>query len=126
MLRSSRWQLHPKRAVGDTTNGTSENIRALEDAGIRASVPLPDFDGRTPYFGASHVTYDAERDAYRCPQGHPLPRRKAKDTEAVVVYRADAATGTGCPLTAPCTASDHGRSIHRSLAADELDRVRGY
>jgi hypothetical protein len=31
-----RWHLHPKRAVGDTTSGTIEHLRALEDAGIRA------------------------------------------------------------------------------------------
>jgi hypothetical protein len=31
-----RWKLRPGRAVGDTTYGTTENIRALEDAGIRA------------------------------------------------------------------------------------------
>jgi transposase len=37
-----RWHLHPKRAVGDTTYGTVDNIRALEDAGIRAYVPLAD------------------------------------------------------------------------------------
>jgi hypothetical protein len=27
-----RWRLRPRRAVGDTTYGTAENIRALEDA----------------------------------------------------------------------------------------------
>jgi transposase len=57
-----RWHLHPKRAVGDTTYGTAANIRALEDAGIRAYVPLPDFDERTPHYGASHFAYDAARD----------------------------------------------------------------
>jgi transposase len=42
-----RRHLHPQRVVGDTTYGTVENIRALEDADIRAYVPLPDFDERT-------------------------------------------------------------------------------
>src|SRR6266699_2999603 len=31
-----RWQLRPKRAIGDTTYGTADNIRVLEEAGIRA------------------------------------------------------------------------------------------
>jgi hypothetical protein len=35
-----RWQLRPRSATGDTTYGTVEIIRALEDAGIRAYVPL--------------------------------------------------------------------------------------
>ena len=112
--------------MGDTTYGTVENIRALEDAGIRAYVPLPDFDERTPYFGASHFRYDAERDEYHCPQGHPLRRVKAQYTEEVVVYQAKAAVCNACPLKGKCTASTQGRQVYRSFHADERDRVRGY
>ena len=72
-----RWHVRPKRAVGDTTYGTAENIRALEDAGIRAYVPLPDWDQRTGFYGPSRFTYDPARDEYRCPEGHPLRRRTA-------------------------------------------------
>ena len=121
-----RWHLHPRRAVGDTTSGTVETIRALEDAGIRASVPLPDFDERTPYFGASRFAYDAERDEYRCPQGHPLRRARVKYTEDVVVYQAKTATCNDCPLKAQCTASKQGRQVYRSFHAADLERVRGY
>ncbi len=46
-----RWQLHPHLVCGDTTYGTIENIVALEEAGIRAYFPLPDFDQRTPSLG---------------------------------------------------------------------------
>ena len=63
-----RWQLRPDQVTGDTTYGTVENIVAVEDQGIRAYVPLPDFDQRTPFYGASRFTYDPERDEYRCPK----------------------------------------------------------
>ena len=121
-----RWHLHPKRAVGDTKYGTIENIRALEDAGIRAYVPRSNVGGRPPYFGASRFTYDPAGDEYHCPQGHPLRRVKRKDTEAVVVYQAPAATCNACPLKAQCTASRQGRQVYRSFSADYLERVRGY
>ncbi len=121
-----RWKVHPKRAVGDTTYGTVGNIRALEDEGIRAYVPLPNFDERTPYFGASHFAYDAEQDEYRCPQGHRLRRARVKYTEEVVVYQAKAITCDGCPLKVQCTASSQGRQIYRSFHAAYLDRVRAY
>ena len=98
-----RRKMRPGHMTGDTTYGTVENIVALEDAGIRAFFPLPDFEARTPFFGKSAFTYDFQRDEYRCPQGQPLPRRKTK-----------------------CTASDHGRIVHRSFYADYLERVRGY
>ena len=41
----------PKRAIADAKYGTIENIRCLEDAGIRAFVPIPDLDKRTEYYG---------------------------------------------------------------------------
>jgi transposase len=121
-----RWQVRPDRVTGDTTYGTIENIVEVEDQQIRAYVPLPDFDRRTPFYGASRFTYDAERDEYRCPEGQVLRRRKAKYTEGVVVYRADAATCNACPLKAACTESSQGRSIHRSLYVEYLERVRAY
>jgi len=121
-----RWHLHPKRAVGDTTYGTAENIQAVEDAGIRAYVPLPDWNQRTPFYGPSRFTYDRERDEYDCPEGHPLSRFTAKYTEGVTVYRADAATCNACPVKAACTASEHGRMIHRSFQAEYLERVHAY
>ncbi len=121
-----RYQLQPKRAIADTTYGTVENIRALEAAGIQAYMPLPNTDERTPYYGASKFSYDAEQDAYCCPEGQALKRRKAKYTEGVVVYQAQAATCNACPVKAACTGSDQGRIVHRSLFAADLERVRGY
>jgi transposase len=125
-----RWRLRPEQVVADRVPtgryGTAENIRALEEAGIRAYVPLPNLDDRTPFFGASRFTYDAAADEYRCPQGEPLHRRTAKYSEDVVVYQAAAATCNACSLKAQCTASDHGRLVRRSFHADYLERVRAY
>jgi transposase len=121
-----RWQIRPDQVTGDTTYGTVENIVDVEDQGVHAFVPLPDFDQRTPFYGASRFTYDPERDEYRCPEGQVLRRRTAKYTEGVVVYRADAAICDACPLKAACTASSQGRQVHRSLYAEHLDRVRAY
>jgi hypothetical protein len=121
-----RWHLHPKRAGGDAKYGTIENIRALEDAGIRAYVPRPDLGERPSCFGAARFTYDADRDEYRCPHDQPLRRVRTKYTEAVTVYQAVAATCNACPLKAQCTASSNGRQLYRSFYAAYLDRVRGY
>jgi hypothetical protein len=103
-----------------------ENIVALEDAGIRAYVPLPDMNHRRPFYGQDEFTYDAARDAYHCPAGHTLRRERIKHTEGVIIYRADAATCNACPLKAKCTESNRGRIVHRSLYADFLDKVPAY
>ena len=121
-----RWQIRPDQVTGDTTYGTLENIVEVEDQKIRTYVPLPNFDQRTPFYGASRFTYDPERDEYRCPEGQALRRRKAKYTEGVVVYRADAAICNACPLKAACTESSQGRQVQRSLYVEYLDRVRAY
>ncbi len=121
-----RWRLRPLRAVADTTYGTVTNIRALEDQGIRAYVPLPDFDRRTAYFGGDRFTYEAVGDAYRCPAGHLLRRRKAENATEIVIYQAAGETCNACPLKAACTPGDHGRKVSRSFHEAYLDRVRSY
>ncbi len=122
-----RWRLRPARVIADTTYGTTENIRALEgEEGIRAYVPLPDWEHKTAYYGPGQFTYDAERDVYLCPQGESLRRFRRSFREERAQYRAAAAVCNACPLKAACTPSDAGRVVHRSFHADYLDRVRGY
>lgn len=122
-FRRKIWPLH---VTGDAKYGTTENIVAIEDAGIRAYIPLPAFDHRSVFYGRDKFTYDPERDAYRCPEGQPLPRYRAKYTEEVIVYRADAATCNACPVKAACTDGAHGRTIQRSDYAAYLEKVRSY
>jgi hypothetical protein len=62
-----RFQLRPQQATGDTTYGTLENISALEREGIRAYVPLPDWEHQRDYYGPQQFTYDADRDVYVSP-----------------------------------------------------------
>ena len=121
-----RRKLRPWQVTGDTTYGTLENIVAVEDAGIRAYFPLPDFDRRTPFFGRDAFAYDAEADVYRCPGGQELRFRTHKHTERERVYRAPAAACNACPLKARCTPSAKGRQVTRSFDEAYLDRVRGY
>jgi transposase len=121
-----RRKLWPHQVTGDTTYGTVENIVAVEDAGIRAYVPLPDFDARTPLFGKGEFAYDARADVYRCPGDETLRFCTHKFTDRVRVYQAPAATCNACALKARCTDSTIGRQVKRSFDEAYLDRVRGY
>ena len=120
-----RRKLWPQHVTADTTYATIEHIVALEDAGIRAYLPLADWD-RTPLYGPSHVVYDRERDEFRCPEGQPLHRSTAKHDVKATVYRADAATCNACPMKTAWTTSTRGRTVQRLFDADYLDRVRAY
>jgi hypothetical protein len=86
-----RRKLRPHHVTGDAKCGTTVNIVAIEHAGIRADVPLPDFESARPStVGTSSYTMRAG--SVRCPEGQPLPRYRAKHTEEVVAYRIEAVT----------------------------------
>ena len=121
-----RFQLWPRSATGDTTYGTVEIIRALEDAGIRAYVPLTDWDKRTSFFGREEFSYDAEADQYICPNGAVLQWERHDYVNQTHHYRADATTCNMCPLQPKCTTSKEGRSLRRSFFQEYLDRVAAY
>lgn len=121
-----RWQLRPKQATGDKTYATLENIKGLEEDGIKAYVPLPDWSYRTKFYGPDTFTYLPERDVYLCPQGRELVRDRAKRTESVHVYRAPAMICNSCPVKSACTGSSKGRTIQRPFDQAYIERVRRY
>ncbi len=121
-----RRKVRPRQVTGDTTYGTLENIVAVEDEGIRAYVPLPDFDRRTPFFGKGDFAYDAGIDAYRCPGNALLRPLKHAGTQPARIYQAPAAACNACPLKAQCTRSRRGRRVTRHVDEAYLDRVRAY
>jgi len=121
-----RWGLRPRQATGDTTYGTIENIKGLEDDGIRAFVPLPDFSQRTGYLPAEAFTYDAVNDRYICPQGQELRLRVRRYSDNVFIYQAKGAVCNACPIKGQCTASANGRHVFRPFDQAYIDRVKGY
>jgi hypothetical protein len=122
-----RWKLWPRQVTGDTTYGTLENITALETAGIRAYVPLPDWEEKSDVWSAAHFRYEPEADQYRCPQGTALRRVGEPDAATGrLIYRASASVCNRCPVKAQCTTSTQGRRVSRYLGEEYLERVRAY
>jgi transposase len=121
-----RWHLHPKRAIGDSTYGPVDNIRSLEEAGIRAYGPLSDVGKRSGFFGPEAFTYDAEQDVYTCQNGTVLRFRGNHYDARVRAYQAPASACAACPVKARCTDSQRGRIFTRGFDEPYLDRVRGY
>jgi IS5 family transposase len=121
-----RWRVRPKQVTGDTKYSTLENLKAIEDAGIRAYIPLRNFEDSHGIFGKQRFVYDAAVNEYRCPQGVVLPFRKHDYTQQVYIYQAEAATCNSCALKAQCTTSDLGRQVKRNFAEEYQERVRAY
>jgi transposase len=121
-----RWRLRPSQATGDMMYGTTEIIKALEDAHIRAYIPIAERGQRPGYYGSAQFTYDAVHDQFTCPQGHLLRPAYRLEGSQEVQYRADAAICNACPVKSACTESNRGRHVHRPFLADYLDRVKAY
>jgi transposase len=122
-----RWHIRPRRITGDAKYGTRENVAALEKAGIRAYVAIPNFDFRdTGLFGPGHFRYDPEKDLYVCPANERLHRRARTSGNRGTQYRAKAEACNACELKAKCTTSECGRMLYRPLEEDFYDRVRAY
>jgi transposase len=122
----SRWQLDPKLVVGDAKYGTVLNIVGLEEAGIKAYIPIPDLSRRTGFYTAEDFQYDAELDHYVCPRGKKLFLYSRRQGEQVRIYRADAYLCNLCPVKSKCTKSKSGRHIFRSFHQEYIERVKEY
>jgi transposase len=121
-----RWHLRPKQATGDMTYATLENIKGLEDDGLKAYVPLPDWARKAGRYGPQAFTYLQERDAYMCPQGQELPRAYTRPTESVHVYQGRPKVCSVCPVKLACTDSAKGRTIQRPFDQEYIERVQRY
>ena len=122
-----RWRIRPRHVTGDAKYGTRENVAALEKAGIRAYIGIPNFDLRdTGLFGPGHFRYDPERNVYVCPAGQHLPWRARNSGARGTMYRAKAEACNACELKKRCTDSENGRTVYRPRDEDYYDRVRAY
>jgi transposase len=122
-----RWHLRPHSVTGDAAYGTIENVAAVEKAGIRAYMVLPNHDKRSSLFGKNEFIYDAERDLYTCPQGETLRRQGRDHKERSIRYAAKPSACNACLLRSRCTKSKKkGRWLRRSLDEEYLDKVRAY
>jgi IS5 family transposase len=121
-----RWKIKPRIAVGDSKYGTVKNMTGLEQAGIKAYVPIPDLSKRNDFYPAEDFYYDPVNNQYICPQGHPLPLWSRRKSEEMFVYRSDKKLCNACPIKSKCTKSKSGRHIFRSFYQEYVEKVKTY
>jgi transposase len=78
----------------------------------------------------SAFTWDAQRQEYRCPEGHSMPHATSVKEEragGVVVYdtyRCPGETCRACPVRAACTTSPKGRTVGRARGEERVEELR--
>jgi transposase len=120
-----RFDIKPKRLIGDTAYGTAELLHwMVNDKAIEPHVPVWERYQRTDGLISSDAfRWDEECDEYRCPQGHPLRREwrafnkpRTHITKAdTIIYRSRTSDCRGCPLKSRCCPSTPIRKIVRSI-----------
>jgi transposase len=113
--------------VADAKYGIPAVYRALEAAGVRASIPPTPPRGSRHGIPREHFAYDPAADRFTCPEGQP-PRRHGRSSTAAagggVIYRAPPAACGACPRKAACCGKAAARTLVRSADGELLDRVR--
>lgn len=93
---------------GDSSYGTGEFHKHLQDHGIDDRCKTQQRGGRDGMFHKNAFTVDLEQDTVTCPNQITVPVRRGNDGEGTA-YFADACTD--CPLRAQCTTAVGGRTI---------------
>lgn len=120
------------QALADEGYYSSTELKACEDDGIKAYVPVPkgnrqiEKKGR---FSLKDFSYDPAADAYRCPAGEPLRPMEGRwentSGRTEIRYASSAKTCKACPLKARCLSPTASRrTIGRWEHEDVLERHR--
>ena len=130
-----RFDLHPDRLAADTAYGSAEMLNWLvNDQRIEPHVPVFDKSERTDgTLSRADFAYDVQADAYTCPAGKPLHRRrrqfKTPRPEALsddtIRYRASKRDCDVGPLKARCCPNAPARKVTRSIHEAARDHARG-
>ena len=120
------------QVLADEGYYSSTELKACEDDGIIAYVPVPEGNGQLEKkgrFSLKDFSYDAAADAYRCPAGELLRPMKGRwqntSGRTEIRYASREATCRACPLKARCLSPKASRrTIARWEHEDVLERHR--
>jgi transposase len=122
-----RFDLCPKRLLGDSAYGSAEMLGWLVDQQmIEPHVAVFDKSARTDgTFSREEFAYDAERDIYICPGGKPLSTTGALVNDgATILYRASKRDCERCALKGRCCPKTPARRVPRSIHEGARDLAR--
>jgi transposase len=103
-----------KVACGDAGYASTQELKGIDEQGIRVIVPSQDQARRKPPrpFSKGNFMYDSERDCYVCPEGQVLRYRKTDLKAGQRVYQiTHFSICHGCRFFGECTKAKQGRAI---------------
>ncbi len=129
-----RFDLKPKRLIGDTAYGTARMLGWLVDEkAVEPHVPVWDkAERRDGTFSRSDFQWHEQDNEYRCPGGKPLIPRRRKFTKPrtgvtkanTIIYRASEHDCQTCPLKTRCCPNTSMRKVTRHVNEAARDAAR--
>ena len=121
-----RFDLKPKRLIGDTAYGTAEMLGwMVDEKSIEPHVPVWDKaerkDGTLSRFD---FQWNAEADEYRCPKGKPLRSTGNPTSDDTLIYRSSVYDCMDCELKSLCCPNTTHRKIARKINEAARDVAR--
>jgi Transposase DDE domain len=129
-----RFDLKPKRLIGDTAYGTAAMLNWLVDEKrIEPHVPVWDKTQRTDdTLSSSDFEWSEQRNEYRCPQGYALrsdwriftkPRSHITKVDTII-YKSRQSDCARCAMKSSCCQNTPIRKIRRSIHEAARDVAR--
>jgi transposase len=115
---AERFGLKPERLAGDSAYGSAEMLHWLvEEQKITPHIPVIDKSTRQDgTFARADFAYDAEADAYTCPEGKTLTTSGTVVNEGTTrIYRGSTFVCGPCQLKEQCCPNTPARKIPRSI-----------
>jgi transposase len=121
-----RFDLKPKRLIGDTAYGTAPMLgRLLQEKEIDPHIPVWDkAERKDGSMSRSIFEFDPQNDRYICPMGKALNTTGTVTSENTVLYRSAAADCRVCALKPKCCPNTPLRKIPRSVFESARDKAR--
>ncbi|MFQ5930696.1 MAG: IS1182 family transposase, partial [Acidobacteriota bacterium] len=111
--------------VTDAQYGTQDNFAHCAAQGIRAHMSdLMAKRAQTGLFAEEAFDYDEQEDCYWCPAGQALRKQQHRKKRKVLIYKAKARVCNQCELKSYCTRSRTGRTLHRHILHEEVQKAR--
>lgn len=116
----------PQAILGDTAYGHGKQRAELGKMGISVIAPVPTTQNPTGLFDISRFTYDAELDAFRCPNGKQTVRKNQNSKLEGTQYFFGKKNCNGCPFQTECTTNKSGRTVFLSDYAKIYEEAHAF
>lgn len=126
LMSKFRHKMKFESFCADSEYGTQSLYHFLISENITPFIPPQLAHKRPNPFAKDAFSYESEQDAYTCPAGQKLLRRRYNPPKKQYEYgQASQGQCKNCPLKRECTPKRGSRIIQRLLYQEDVDRGRG-